>query len=64
MRYFINFALKKYIFDQDMFGSAPIYDVLTSCTRPSYMYNRTIQKGNVSKTAAQGWFESLQRGSR
>ena len=26
----------KYIFDQEMFGSAPIYDVLTSCTRSSY----------------------------
>ena len=26
----------KYIFDQEMFGSAPIFDVLTSCTRLPY----------------------------
>ena len=28
--------LWKYIFDQEMYGSAPIYDVLTSCTWSSY----------------------------
>ena len=25
-----------YIFAQEMFGSAPLYDVLTSCTKSSY----------------------------
>ena len=33
MCYFINLHWNNYIFDQDMFGSAPIYDVLTSCTK-------------------------------
>ena len=32
MHYFLN----SYIFDQQMFGSVPIYDVQTSCTRLSY----------------------------
>ena len=26
-----------HIFDEEMFGSAPIYDVLTSCTMSSYI---------------------------
>ena len=38
MSYFINFMLKKvlYIFKQEMFGSAPIYNILKSCMRSSY----------------------------
>ena len=38
MRYFINFTLKYVHFRyKKMFSSVPIYDVLTACTKSSYM---------------------------
>ena len=50
MRYLIYISrCNKYMFEQEMFGSVPIYDILTLCTMSSY--TALVQYGNIQN----GW---------
>ena len=59
MRYFLSiWGWNKYIFYQEMFSSAPIYDIMTSLHEASYSpWYRNIQNGRKSRKTLPGMQE-------